>query len=284
MQHTGTINLRLRPLTAGLWLALLLAILAGVGTLAFVTTRHSSAPPKPAGIISYADPSGEYTVHPDGARADPVIVAEPLVVQSIFPLSGPWTAPSGAGEAYLATLGDETWMTLRDAAGIHRLAQMAGPGDPPLVAGAKGEAQTADGVPLVAAWSPDGAYLAFGSVSALPYALNITSAQSTTTQQFEVGNDYVGEAAWSHGGRYLAVSSYSVDRSHHTVFIWDRQSGKLSHLIDGCHIVWSPDDRYLVIHRDPYKQPGVSVVSIDGGYVHSLSSDPNAFPSGWVTQ
>lgn len=283
MRHTRLASIHLRPFVIGLGLMLLFGLATGGAVLAFALPR-SSAPDGPSGIINYAGLSGEYSVLPDGRAADHKGVAPPLVVQSVIPLEGPWPAPGGTASAYLESSGTETWMAITDADGAHRVTQIAGPGDPPLVAGAKGEAQSANGVPLVASWSPDGALLAFGSVNGLPYTLNVASIGSASPLRFEVGGDYVGEAVWSHDGRYLAVSSYTIDRSHHTVFIWDRETGELRRLIDGCHIVWSPDSSYLVIHRDPYEQPGVSVVSIDGEHVHSLSDDPYAFPSAWVAE
>ena len=283
MKQTRSIDLRLRHFVLGLGLMLLLGLATGGAVLALALPR-ADAPNGPSGIINYAGLSGEYSVLPDGRAADHKGVAPPLVVQSLIPLEGPWPAPAGTASAYLESSEGETWMVIANADGAYRITQIAGSGDPPLVAGAKGEAQSANGVPLVASWSPDGALLAFGSVNGFPYTLNVASIGSASPLRFEVGGDYVGEAVWSHDGRYLAVSSYTIDRSHHTVFIWDRETGGLRQLIDGCHIVWSPDSSYLVIHRDPYEQPGVSVVSIDGEHVRSLSDDPYAFPSAWVAE
>ncbi len=283
MQHLGPIHRRPRFFIASLALVLLSVAATGGAVLALGAAGDASLD-GPGGIINYADTSGEYSVLSDGRAADHRPFAEPLVVQSVIPLNGPWPSPAGPATAYLESAGDETWMTVRDTGGAHRIAQIAGAGDPALVAGQKGEARSANGVPLVATWSPDGALLAFGSVRGFPFTLNVAPSGATAPVRYEVGNDYVGEAAWSPDGRYLAVSSYTIDRSHHTVFIWDRDTQLLSRLIDGCHIIWSPDSDYLVIHRDPYQQPGVSVVSIDGKHVRSLSDDPNGFPSAWVAQ
>ncbi len=283
MQRTSSGHLRRRHFVIGFGI-LLFAGLVTAGAAFAVAAPGGNASRGPSGIINYAGVSGEHSVLAGGRAADYRAVTEPLVVQSIIPLEGPWPARSGGASAYLESEGDDRWMAVRDASGAHRVAQVSGPGDPPLVAGTKGEARSASGVPLVASWSPDGALLAFGSVTGFPFTLNIASAESTSARPYEVGNDYVGEAVWSPDGRYLAVSSYSIDRSHHTIFIWDRLTKGLRQLIDGCHIIWSPDSSYLVVHRDPYEQPGVSVVSIDGTYVHSLSDDPNGFPSAWVAE
>ena len=256
MQHARLASFLSRPLIISL-VAVLLLGLAIVGAALALGLARTSAPDGPSGIINYAGLSGEHSVLPDGRIADHRAVAEPLVVQSIMSLSGPWPAPGGTPSAFLESSEGETWMVIADTEGPHRITQITGQGAPPLVAGTKGEAQSANGVPLVATWSPDGAVLAFGSASGFPFTLNVATRGATSPLRYNVGGDYVGEAVWSHDGRYLAVSSYSIDRSHHTIFIWDRETEGLRRLVDGCHIVWSPDDRHLVIHRDPYEQPGV---------------------------
>ena len=65
------------------------------------------------------------------------------------------------------------------------------------------------GVPLIVAWSPDGRYLAYGSVTGLPYTLNVVERGVWTPQQYTLVDGFVGELAWSPDGHLLAVSSYS---------------------------------------------------------------------------
>jgi Tol biopolymer transport system component len=134
----------------------------------------------------------------------------------------------------------------------------------------------------VVAWSPDSKQLAYGSVTGEPWTLQImtTGAVPQITTR-EVRGGYVGELAWSPDGRYLAISTYQLDRKNHTVLMYDTKTGSLSHVIDGCHLTWSPDSRFLAIHRDPGPDGGAWVISPDGETRIALTRDPAAFPYSW---
>ncbi|MEO6043326.1 MAG: hypothetical protein ABIQ47_05340 [Tepidiformaceae bacterium] len=100
---------------------------------------------------------------------------------------------------------------------------------------------------------------------------------------YTVTGGYVGELAFSPDGRYLAVSTYAMDRKNHTVLMLDLASGRMIRLIDGCHITWSPDSRYVAIHRDPGAESGAWVVSAtDATNRWAVSRETQAFPLTWV--
>lgn len=164
-------------------------------------------------------------------------------------------------------------------------AQLAGPESAPLVDGGKVAARAVAGVPLAAAWSPDARTLAYGSLTGEPFTLHVAdfgAALALNLRDYPVAGGFVGELAWSPNGRYLAISTYALDRSSHTVLMFDAITGGLQRLSDGCHIVWSPDSQYIAIHRDPQAEPGAWVLSVDGHERWELSSDPKAFPYTWT--
>ncbi len=263
------------------WLVLvLLAVLAGAGAL-ITLTRMAHGTAEPGGVITYTTPNGDVRVRPNGEKLVGAGSAPPAVASVQGTSAEDIPAPDAQATAVVERAADGTWLSVRDQAGQRRLAQLASPGSPPVVNGVKTVARSLGGIPLVVSWSPDGAYLAYGTVSGLPYSLSIADRTTWSPRSYEVGNDYVGEAAWSPDGRYLAISTYSLDRKNHTVYVWDGDSKALSKLVDGCHIAWSPDGRYLVLHRDPYREPGVWIVSVDGKERRALTHDSNGFPLSW---
>lgn len=165
---------------------------------------------------------------------------------------------------------------------VDRSFGLSGPADPALVNGGKGAARAVAGIPLVVAWSPDSEKLAYGSITGEPYALQIVEPFGLGRSQFhEVAGGYVGELAWSPDGRYLAISTYSLDRKNHTVFMLDTTRNALAKVSDGCHLTWSPDGKYLAIHRDPGPEAGAWVISPDGHERYAVSREPGAFPYAW---
>ena len=164
------------------------------------------------------------------------------------------------------------------------IAQLAAGDDPQLVAGGKGHARAVAGVPLVVAWSPDSKSLAFGSVVE-PFTLGVLThpdASEPVIRYAEVSGGYVGELAWSPDGSKLAISTYSLDRTEHSVLIASGGSMWTNRLVDGCHITWSPDSGYVAVHRDPGAEAGAWVVSTaNSGERWPISMEVMAFPLTW---
>jgi Tol biopolymer transport system component len=170
--------------------------------------------------------------------------------------------------------------------GVQRVVyQLAGEFDPQLVAGGKGAARAVEGIPFVVAWSPDSKTFAFGSITGDPYVLGLMRYPGSVQPQLtfaEVTGGYVGELAWSPDGKLLAISTYALDRRNHTVLMADPVSGSIRKLIDGCHITWAPDSKYIAIHRDPGVESGAWVVSAtDSEDRWPISREVKAFPLTW---
>jgi dipeptidyl aminopeptidase/acylaminoacyl peptidase len=158
--------------------------------------------------------------------------------------------------------------------------QLAGPDAPTLVDGGKSLAAAVKGVPLVLAWAPDSKTLAYGSITGEPYVLHLLTAAGV--RDVQVSGGYVGELTWSPDGRYLAISTYALDRKDHSVLIIGVGETVARRLSDGCHIVWSPDSRYIAIHRDPRTETGAWVLSADASERYAITTDPDAFPLTWT--
>lgn len=248
----------------------------------------SAAPSMPPGVITFeVTGQGLFTAvasgSPLGTTTYEQLHAEGHVAAPVE------TAPSPDGR-YLASV-------LREPAGVflaltgpdgaqQPVVQLAAGDDPALVAGGKGHARAVAGVPLVVAWSPDSTQLAFGSITGEPYSLGILRHPGLKLPEVsyrEVTGGYVGELAWSPDGRWLAISTYSMDRRDHSVLVVDAALGGYArYLIDGCHVTWSPDSRYVAIHRDPGPEAGAWVVSVtDPADRWPISREPGAFPLTW---
>jgi dipeptidyl aminopeptidase/acylaminoacyl peptidase len=191
-------------------------------------------------------------------------------------------SPNGEAVAYVEREGGNAWLSLRAASGSRRLAQLADAASPPLIDGVKQDARALGGIPLVVEWSPDGSYLAFGGITGAPYTLHVVRAASSEDASFFVDGGYVGELRWSHDGDRLAISTYSLDRHDHSAYILDPDGGVPVRVIDGCHIIWSPDGSHILLHRDPQRAPGAWIVAIDGSEAFALTNDETAFPLAWV--
>jgi hypothetical protein len=235
------------------------------------------------GVILYTTAQGDITVRPNG---EPVEVAGPPLVSFVPPGGGveEFPAPDGSAVVYVQREAGGAWLAVRDDGGPRRLAQLADETSPPLVAGVKQDAQVAGGVPLVVSWSPDSRYVAYGSLTGAPYTLHVVERATWSQRDHAVAGGFIGELAWSPGGDRLAVSTYSPDRLDHTAYVLDPGGGTPLRLIDGCHIIWSPDGAHLALHRDPHRAPGAWVVAIDGSGAYALSDDPTAFPLSWQSE
>ena len=270
----------------GPWLAVIavaLIAIAAAGAIAIPLAMRDDGTSTPPGIINYITESGEFTIDASGKPAERV-VAPPL---QLIPAAdaGEFSAPDSSVVAFAEQATDGgTWLALREGIDSARLAQLSSPGDPLLFNGDKSAARSFGGIPLVVSWSPDGRYLAYGTVSGVPYTLHVFDRNTGATHDFAVPDGYVGEAAWSPDGQHLAMSSYSVDRLYHTIYLWDPGNGSFTELIDGCHLIWAPDSRHLVLHRDPYVEPGIWVLSVEGGERYALTDEPSGFPMAWVSE
>jgi len=135
---------------------------------------------------------------------------------------------------------------------------------------------------LAVAWSPDDGMFAVGPVSK-PYVMHIVAPGSKwmlRSYSFEEG--YAGELTWSPDGTQLAISTYSLDRTQHEVYVMHVATGvQPRHLLDGCKIVWSPDGKFVVVKREPYKDPGLAVIRVDSGFHWPLTEQPSFIPLTW---
>lgn len=272
-------------LLAAVALVAALATAAVIAIIAWTTLRPGSD--DLGGIITYTTAQGDASIHPNGSAA----VFQGLPAVPVVTRGGveQFPAPDGAAAAFVEREGSNAWLVISQGGSSQRLAQLADESSPPLVDGVKGDAQVAGGVPLVVEWSPDSRYLAFGSLTGAPYALHVVerdalSREMTSHGKYAVAGGYIGELAWSPSGDRLAISTYSADRRDHTVFVLDPSGGAPVRLIDGCHIIWSPDGEHIAIHRDPHREPGAWVVAIDGSESYAISNEATAFPLAWRPQ
>jgi WD40 repeat protein len=193
-------------------------------------------------------------------------------------------SPDGKTVATIERVPAGVFLSVTAGGFTNGIAQLAGSSDPALVAGGKGAARAVEGVPLVVAWSSDSSRLAFGSITGDPYVLTVMRPATPTygTAGFQVQGGYVGELAFSPDGKYLAVSTYALDRKSHTVLMLELATGRLTRLIDGCHITWSPDSLYIAIHRDPGAEAGAWVISATNAEERwPISNEAQAFPLTW---
>ena len=234
------------------------------------------------GVITYQSSQGDVTVRPNGERVETRYVA--AAAQDETSVGGVWVAPDETVVAFVDQTDDGAWMAVWEHSGVTRLAQLAGPGSPPLVSGDKTSARAADGVPLLAAWSPDGSQFAYGSATDGQDVFHVVDSRGWSERSYGLDDGFVGELVWSPDGKNVAISSYSRDGKDHTVYIADAAGGGISRLVDGCLIVWSPDSQYLAVHRDPYYEPGLWLFSIDGLERRLLSDDGGATALAWLPE
>jgi dipeptidyl aminopeptidase/acylaminoacyl peptidase len=129
-------------------------------------------------------------------------------------------------------------------------------------------------------WSPDSARIAVSPVTA-PFAMYLLRDAATNPEVFDLKEGYAGEMKWSPDGRQLAVSTYSLDRSQHRVYVLDSPaSTEMRKLIDGCLIFWSPDGRYLVVKPEPYTN-SIAAVRVSDAAFWTVSEHMNLTPAAW---
>jgi hypothetical protein len=125
--------------------------------------------------------------------------------------------------------------------------------------------------PMSVAWSPNGSKLAFGAGFEPPYVMKIVDLTTGDVAHTEFPVGYPGEMRWNSTGTQLAVSTYDPERTHHETWVVDATSGAGTHLMDGCIIVWSPDDRFLAVHGEDIT--GISIIDVTTGARFRLTED-----------
>ena len=265
------------------WLAALavVTLVAAAVTTVLLLPRTSEGSDI-GGVITYRSQERDVTVRPSGEQVATRYV-EPAA-QATTSVQGVWIAPDATTVAFVDQTDEGTWMAVWEPSGVTRLAQLAGPDSPPLVGQDKPAARAADGVPLLAAWSPDGSRFAYGTAIDGQDVFHIAESSAWSERSYGLSDGFVGELAWSPDGEHVAISSYSRDGRDHTVYVVAADGAELTKLVDGCLIVWSPDSRYLAVHRDPYYEPGLWVFSIDGLERHQLSDEVGATALAWLPE
>ena len=288
-------SLRLERDGAGIReLALLVAavVLVGVVSAMVLLTGGGDAP---GGRIGYRAGDIERWVNARGESVGAPTEWPPEPVDSVPPAAAPAlglgqiVSPDGGAIAYVSITDEGTWsiwrLMVKDGSRIAEVGQLGGGDGPRLVAGnGKIGARSADGVPLLMAWSPDGTTLAWGSVTDAPYHLQVTERATLTSRSYALEGGYVGELAWSADSRYLAVSTYAKDRADHTLLVMNTLEDQgPRRLAKGCVVVWAPDSRHLVLHGEPRTQPGLLVISVDGD-VRQVAERTDVAPFAWVAE
>ena len=248
-----------------------------------VTAPAAPLAPQPSGRITYEiTGQGFFNAKPTGEQLGPA-AAEDLHFVHNATAQDEVPGPDGSRVARIQRNDAGTWLEVTGNDFLPAAWQIAGPSDSALVSGGKGAARAVEGIPVVVAWSPNSRQIAWGSITGSPYTLLIADPQAPSQlRTYQVSGGYIGELAWSPDAHYLAISTYSLDRKDHTVFMLDMQrAGSPVRLVDGCHLTWSPDGRYLAIHRDPGPEQGAWVISPDGDERYAVSREAGAFPYSW---
>ena len=242
------------------------------------TSPAAPPAPRPTGVLTYITGEGDTIAGDLTTRLELIEAATggSTGSGSVYP------SPDGRYVASIRSDALGTWIDVSEDDRKVVSFTVAGPDDPRAVAGGKGLAAAVDGVPLTIAWSPDSRYLAYGSMTGAPYALSVARADNWSTNYRQVAGGYVGELAWAPDSSRLAISTYEIDRSDHTVLIYNPTTTVVRHLIDGCAIVWAPDAAFLAIHREPNVATGVWITSPDGEIRIEATADEFAFPIGWA--
>ncbi len=133
--------------------------------------------------------------------------------------------------------------------------------------------------PMAVAWSPDGSKIAFGGGFEAPYVMTIVDVRTGAVARTGFASGYPGEMRWNGAGTQVAVSTYDAERTHHETWVVDAAKGAGAHLMDGCIIVWSPDDRFLAVHGEDIA--GISIFDVVSGARMRLTEDATDAPLRW---
>lgn len=114
--------------------------------------------------------------------------------------------------------------------------------------------------PMYVAWSPDGTRIAFGGGLEPPYSMTILDVATGATRGIDFAEGYPGEIKWTADSAQIAVSTYDPERTRHEVYVIDPATGVSRNIISGCIIVWSPDGRFIALHKE--REHGIVVVDV----------------------
>jgi hypothetical protein len=198
-------------------------------------TPTLEAAASPSGILTFAA-DGHYisvpAVDPTHRLATVAVTSENHIAAHQRPTEA--VSPDGRFEARVVTDEQGTRIDLTASGHATVSVAIAAPEGVGLVTEGKALARAVAGVPLTIAWSPDSKYLAFGSITGAPWALNLFSTASWSFSSYQVEGGYVGELSWSPDGSRLAISTYELERTNHTVLLLDVETHWLRRLIGGC--------------------------------------------------
>lgn len=135
---------------------------------------------------------------------------------------------------------------------------------------------------LAISWSPDGSRIAFSPV-AWPFVMHIAlSDGSGEPLTYYLREGYAGEMKWSPDGSQMVLSTYSLNRKEHNLYLLESLSSKeLRFLGDGCLVFWSPGGRFVVAKREPHDL-GVAAIRVDDGYSWPVTA-LKMTPASWGT-
>ena len=135
-------------------------------------------------------------------------------------------------------------------------------------------------VAMFIAWSPDGSKLAIGGGYEAPYFMTLVDLTTGSTHRTDFADGYPGEIVWTRDGRGLGVSTYDPERRHHGAYVVDPSTDAARYLLSGCHLVWSPDGRFLAMKGEHDR--GVGIVDVTSGDHVQLTHDPVDVPIAWA--
>jgi WD40 repeat protein len=250
-----------------------------------MVATEAPAPAAPGGVLTYVR-DGQYISIPVDDPGAPLVSAAIGPEDHSSAHHRPTTAASPDGRYQANIVSDDQGTRIEVSAGGHivQTILIASAEGVDLVANPKSLARAVEGVPLAIAWSPDSKYLAYGSIIGAPWTLHLFSTSTWASVQYEVEGGYVGELAWSPDSARLAISTYELERTNHTVLVLDTRANDVERLIGGCIVVWSPDGNFVAVRREPLEEPGVWIAPIEDGSQIRVTADTKSYPVAWTTE
>lgn len=258
-----------------------LAALDDDGGLRLVDPTTLKATLMGKGVTTYAWSANGSLIYAtfDGGRAE-LRLAQGARARLMASLASPVTflvpSPDRTRFAFVQD-GSEGWRlsVAHEGGAVH---DAANPGR----ASAYGDPETRAPDSAAISWSPDGRYISVSPV-AQPFVMFVTQTDGEgRLGVYYLKDGYAGEMKWSPDGGRLAVSTYSLDRKQHNVYLLESlESNRLRFLIDGCLIFWSPDGRFLANHREPRNGSGMALTRVEDGHSWVISPHVSLVPASW---